>query len=338
MSAGVGTAALAGCFSLEQQSVGQPAVVENRPDAVYIPSHVEGMKMIGMKSAGDRMVGLFYSYAHRFWTVTGTRTSKVEIQDDDTIHLMASVWEPETKTVIPVGSGLTVSITRDGESIESRTPWPMLSQNMGFHFGDNFSLTGDGTYDVSVQTGSVGLQRNGAFDGKFGSSTTADFTFEYSQSARDEISYRRLDERKGQRGAVDPMDMQMPLSFAPEESALPGTVIGAQSSGDATFVASTTEREGSTFVAISPRTPQNRYVLPMMSLSMTLERDGQPVEESTLQGTIDPEFGLHYGTTVPSVESGDTVTVTVDSPPQMSRHEGYDTAFLDMPDVSFSVP
>lgn len=335
---GVGTVAMAGCLGFEQRSVGQPALVENRPAAVYVPSHIEGMKMIGMKPLGDRIIGLFYSYAHRFWTVTGSRTSKVEIQDDDTIHLMASVWDSETKEVLSIGSGVSVSIKQDGEELVSRTPWPMLSQNMGFHFGDNFSLSGGGTYDVSVTSGPVELQRTGGFGGRFGSSVSVDFTFEYSQAERDEIAFRRLDDRKGKRGAVEPMDMQMPLSFAPKRSALPGTALGSASSDDATILATTLERDGGTTVMVSPRTPYNRYVLPLMALSMSLQRDGQSIDEGALEATIDPEMGLHYARTVDDVKTGDTVTVTVDAPPQASRHEGYETAFLDMADVSFGVP
>src|SRR6056297_927363 len=71
----VGVGATAGCAGLfetdenTEGSGGEPALVENRPDAVYYPTHREGMKMAGMGMAGDLSVGLMYSYPHRFWTM-----------------------------------------------------------------------------------------------------------------------------------------------------------------------------------------------------------------------------------------------------------------------------
>ena len=44
-----------------------------------------------------------------------------------------------------------------------------------------------------------------------------------------------------------------------------------------------------------------------------------------------------YGTTVADVQTGDELTITVDSPPQTARHEGYETAFVDMPDVQVTL-
>ena len=332
---GVGTAALAGCTGLlQRRSTQNPAVVEDRPDAVYVPTHVEGMEMIGMKEAGDRSVGLMYSYAHRFWTVTGQETNRAPPSGD--VHLMAAVWDPDSGTVLPVGSGLTVMISRDGERVANRSPWTMLSQNMGFHYGDNFFLDGDGTYTVTVETGGLSLSRVSEFTDRFGESVTAEFEWEYSQSARDEIMFRTL-EKAGETGAIDPMEMSMPLSFAPPAEELPGRIVGSGESGDARFVATVRSGDEGEYLAVSPRTPHNRYVLPMMSLSATLTRDGKSVYDDVLSSAIGPDLGYHYGATVDSVESGDELTVTVDAPPQASRHEGYETAFLNMSDVSITV-
>jgi hypothetical protein len=68
----------------------------------------------------------------------------------------------------------------------------------------------------------------------------------------------------------------------------------------------------------------------MMSLSASLERDGSTIFDGSLPAAIDPERNYHYGATVDGIESGDELTITVDAPPQAARHEGYETAFLDM--------
>ncbi|MDG5777950.1 hypothetical protein VB773_05235 [Haloarculaceae archaeon H-GB2-1] len=324
---------LAGCNGLfETQSLRTVPLVEDRPDAVYVPSHVEGMEMIGMGTKGRRAVGLMYSYPHRFWTVTGTRTEKVSLREEDSVHLMATVWDVETKTVLPVDAGVTVDVRRDGESVAKRSPWPMLSQNMGFHFGDNFALDGDGTYSVVVDVGATSLARRGSFAGEFADPLSVEIPFEYEQATRDEITFEKLPDRKGSRDALSPMQMDMvPLSTAPSAGDLDAMTTATTESGDATFLVAVVEDDDGPYLAVSPRTPYNRYVMPLMSLSATLTRDGETVFDDALPAAIGPSLDYHYGTTIPSYEGGEELTITVDAPPQVSRHEGYETAFLDVP-------
>ena len=53
-SAGVtGSVALAGCAGLFSVTQGEPPLVENRPAAVYYPTHTEGMEMVGMSGMGE---------------------------------------------------------------------------------------------------------------------------------------------------------------------------------------------------------------------------------------------------------------------------------------------
>ena len=324
--AGLGTAALAGCSGLlESQSVGEPAILAERPNAVYRPTHVEGMNMIGTASAGDRQIGLMYSYAHRFWTMDVGDTARVSPGDAD-VHLMASVWDPETERILPLRSGLGVTVERDGETVDQRTPWTMLSQNMGFHYGDNVSLDGDGTYTVTVETGGLSVERLGSFADRFGDPVTAEFEWEYSQSERDGISFERLDDA-GEPGALEPMEMMMPLSILPAAEDMPGRVVATGESGDATFVVAVVERDGGPYLVVSPRTPYNRVPLPEMTLSVEGAIEGE------LTQTLDDELGHHYG--LPATLGPDaSLDIVVDAPPQVARHRGYQTAFLDMPPVS----
>jgi len=354
---------LAGCRSLFQtRSARSPPLVEDRPDAVYVPSHSEGMAMVGTADAGDYRVALTYARPHRFWLVNGDRTNKVEISGADSLHLMTTVWDPETGMVIPSGA-VTTTLTSGGESLASgKTLWPMLSQNMGVHAGDNLQLDGDGTYAVEVAVGPLSARRTGEFRERFGERGTASFTLEFEQSAFDDLPFERLPDRQGDRGALDPMDMEMlPVSEAPAVPDLPGTVVGAETSEDAVFAvtrldsppAGATEsgdgddESGSdssddggsgdrSYLAVSLRTPHNRYPVPMAALSATVTRDGSTVFEGALPSTVDPELGYHYGA-LAAVRSGDEVTISVDTPPQVARHEGYETAFSDIPDVSLTV-
>jgi len=57
-----------------------------------------------------------------------------------------------------------------------------------------------------------------------------------------------------------------------------------------------------------------------------------------LTRTLDPELGYHYGAALPeSLASGDELTLTVDTPPQLARHEGYERAFLQMDPAAITV-
>jgi uncharacterized protein involved in high-affinity Fe2+ transport len=338
------TAALAGCtdWLLESDSR-TPPLVEDRPDAVYYPTHVEGMAMAGATDVGPYRAAVSYSFPHRFWLVTGERAEQVTIEESDTVHLMASVWDRETGQVVPSGS-VSLELRRDGETAVSGPLWTMLSQNMGLHFGDNVTLPGEGTYSAEVSVGPVGARRTGAFEGRFGEAASAELEIEFSRSTLDDVMYRRLPGQQGDPGAVDPMEMEMlPLSRTPTGEELPGELLGEATSGDAVVLAVELPdppagvQGAGPYLAVSPRTPYNRYPLVGMGLSGRLERGSETVFEGTLAPTFDPELGYHYGATVPGVEAGDSVTVTVDAPPQIARHEGYETAFRSMSPVVIRV-
>ena len=340
-----GVAGTAGCSGmLESRSTREPPLVEDRPDAVYRPTHVEGMQMGGMASAGPYGVALFYSFPHRFWLVTGENTERVDVGDDDAVHLMATVWDRETGVVLPTNS-VSIEVTREGETAYDRPPWAMLSQRMGVHLGDNTPLLGDGAYTAAIDVAPIGGTRAvGAFAGRFADAASASIDFEFSQSALEEVTFQTFDERAGERAAVDPMRMDMvPSSQLPPPAELPGRVLGEATSGDGRFVATALEEppegvDGSgTYLAVSARTPYNRFPLPFTSVSARVDRGGETTFDDTLVATIDPELQYHYGAVVDAIESGDELALSFGAPPQVSRHEGYETAFLDMSPASITV-
>jgi len=340
-SAGLaGASILAGCGSVENQSTRSPPLVENRPDATYYPTHAEGMEMIGHKQAGDYMVGLSYSYPHRFWTVKGTNAEQVTIQDADSIHLMASVWDPETTTVLPIESGVNIEIAADGETVADKQPWPMISQNMGSHYGDNYRLDGEGVYEMTVRVDGMRERRLGGFADRFGDAGTMTTNFEFSRDARDALSYTEYSDKQGSRDALDLMNMEMmPTSQVPTPESLPGQLLGTAKGSDEVYAATWLSgadflESGQSYLAVSVRTPYNRVPLPMMSLDGTVEIDSETVYDDALSAAAHPDIGYHYGAVVEA--TGDpTVTVETIGPSQVSRHEGYETAFLGTPTLEF---
>jgi hypothetical protein len=342
-AAGTSTAALlAGCagFSTTTYSARSP-LVENRPDAVYVPSHVEGMEMVGMAEAGDAMVAVSYSYPHRFWTVeqdgTDFTTQQVEIGSDDAVHLMATVWEPETGVVVP-NTGLSIEISADDELVSEEVVYPMLSQQMGFHYGANFPLDGNDVYDVTVSVGATSVKRFGSLAGRLTDPATATVSFDYREGARNEIDYTEFgEERRGQRDAIPPMSMEMmPVGRVPES--ISGESLGTATIGDLVLRGYAVEADrfgDDPYLVVTAATPYNDLVVPGMALAARVPGDGTPAFAGRLDPGLDPELGFHYGAPVSGRPSG-AVELTVEVPPQVARHEGYETAFLETGTVRLS--
>jgi uncharacterized protein involved in high-affinity Fe2+ transport len=350
------TAGLAGCTAaglggedslFETTTTRAPPLVEPRPAGVYIPTHVEGMGMVGTGTAGDLHVAITYSYPHRFWTVertddgTGWEARKVEVGRDDAVHLMATPFDPATGRVVP-GAGLSVEVYRDGALVTQETIYRMLSQRMGFHYGANFPLEGDGSYEVRVAVSGVSVPRYGAFDGRFETPGTARVGFDYSERDRNDLTYTLLEDEQGGAGAVRPMDMNMDMDGSMESDGgagmqmpvgrrteLPGRSLGRGRVDDLELVATQVREDRfgeAAYLVVAARTPYNKLVVPRARIAATV--DGGSTFQGRLTPALDPELGYHYGASVPGLAADASVTTTVETPPVVARHEGYETAFL----------
>ena len=309
---------------------------------VYVQPFVEDMATPGHTTAGEYAIALHATVPHRFWTVTGRQREVVPRTDADTLHLMAVVWDPETGVVLPE-TGLSVEISRGDALVSEEVIYPMLSQRMGVHYGGNFGLDGDGTYATAISVGGSNVRRTGAFRDRFADPATGTVEFTLNDAFRRRIDTREVDQG-GQPGAVAPMDTDFPIGRAPAEADLPGSLLGTTTSGDARLVvtlldsppAGVDAARSDSYLAVSARTPYNRLVLPAMALTATLSVDGTQLTEASLTRTLDPDLHYHYGTVVDesTLASTETLELSVDTPPQIARHEGYERAFLTMPDAT----
>ena len=229
----VGTAGCLGTLGFSRQSAWRdPPLVEDRPEAVYVPAVTEGMRMYGRTTAGRYGVALMYSYPHRFWTLSGRERTKTVVEADDDIHLMVSLWDTETERVLPLDTGVAIEIRQGGEVVTQEVAYPMLSQTMGLHYGSNYVLDGEGAYEARVRIGGVSLRRTGGYAGAFESPETATLGFEFDTDELHEVSISRP-ENAGERGAVAPMEMGgVPVGRAPAVASLPGRHLGREVAGD----------------------------------------------------------------------------------------------------------
>jgi hypothetical protein len=306
-----------------------------KPPGIYVQSFSETMAMQGTASAGDYEVALMFTVPHTFWTMTGWDRSTTPKTDEDSIHLMAFVWDDDSGTVLP-DAGVSVELYDDADDLVSQeVVYPMLSQPMGFHYGGNFELPGDGTYTATVSVGGISARTTGEFDERFESAASTDIELEFTEETRAQVGSSPL-EQSGNPGALGPMDTMYPKAVAPAKADLPGTVRRTAAIDDAYLVVTdldSAERVGesdSAYLAVSARTRYNEYELSAMALDATLTRDSETVYDGPLARTLSPDLGYHYGAAVPDVQSGYELTLSVGTPPQVGRHEGYETAFLQM--------
>lgn len=364
--------------------------VEDPPAAVYMPTHRGAMRHLDPVEAGDYTVGPMVTYPHQFWTVTGADTQVVR-PDSRGVHLMFAVWDTASETVLPNDVGAEMRTMLDGEVVDTRSPWPMISQTMGFHFGDNIPLPEDGTYAVEVELNPITTRRTGEFAGAFETGASVSFEFDYDGDFRREIvdGVQYIDEEMwGEPGAMGPMGgltvgghsgdsnmsgqgnhgnmnntgsqaganetnsqsatdgsdhqgsmdghRQMPFAALPPAASYPGQKLGPHESGDARVVVrylegSRLSEDGEGYLLVSPRTPYNNVPLADMALTASGSIEGELVQ------TLDSELGHHYGLSV-SLSQGDGFELGVDSPPQVARHRGYETAFIQMPSMTIELP
>lgn len=361
--------ALAGCLEAlgfeEESAWRDPPMVPDRPEAVYHPASTEEMGRYGGATDGEYALSLSYTVPHRFFTVTGETTNRVQVLAEDNVHLMATVWDPESGVLLPVA--LEGELRRGGEVVAPFSPWPMLSQRMGFHHGNNVSLPEEGEYTAVCRVGPLDARATGDLSGRFESAGTLAVDFTYRREDVHDLSFDRVDREKwGSRAALPLMAHgdeeesggshdndhgdgeelsgdpgHPPMLSGPPVEDLEGTVLGPASSADATIGAIRTDArrfaDGTPYLALFVRTPYNDVVVPRTSLSVAVEREGRSVLETTAaDATVDHAFGHHYGVPVEDLAAGDAITVTVDATPQVARHDGYETAFFDFEPVTFT--
>ncbi len=351
------SAAFAGCLDVfETESVWQSVpVVEDRPDAVYMPAGIEEMATYGMAHSGDYAIALHYTFPHRFYNVTPSGMDRVDVQESDAMHLMVTVWDRETETVLP--AEVQLDLYSAGTLQTSLRPWAMISQRMGFHYGDNIQLDTEGEYTAEVQVASVEAQQVGTLRGLPADGTTVEVDFEYNVDDIYDLSFEEFDEdERGRRAAVPLMqhhehgnhddhaghDMHVPVSTVPEPESLPGSTLGTDTDSDAVIAASLVEAASrfheEQYLLVSPRTPYNRIPLPEMSIEATGYRGEETVfANEPLSATLDHDVDYHYGLATDHLETVERVRLDITSDPRVSRHDGYETAFLNMDSVEFPV-
>jgi hypothetical protein len=334
-----GLAASAGClgFLKTEPANREPPLPEDRPDEPYVPTHYEGMATAGTSANGRYRAMLSYTFPHRFWLVRADETERVAVESSEDAHLMVSVWDDEAGVALPATSPRIEFTDPDGDT-GSLAPWQMVSQRMGVHYGDNVELGPDGEYEATVQVSPGGTRRTDGVETPDGPLEFS-FSFPFSRGRLDDLAYTDVPgDREGSPGVVDPMGMgAVAAGQTPAVDDFPLDVRGARAAKGAEFVVATADERGTlatggdeTYVAVSARSKHSRF--PLAATTLALDAGG---DTHQLVPTVDPELGYHYAAVVSGLGEGDAVTVRQQAPSQLSRHEGYETAFFGVDPLSF---
>lgn len=308
---------------------------------VYVPSHVHERTVVGTTASGGYAFGLAYSVPDAYWTVDGGTVREVTPAGDDNLQLMASVWASDTEVVLP-GLELRAAVEKDGDVVAEKRLVPLLNQRWGFHYVANIGLDRYGEVTVRLAAPPTDVRRTGAFPGSFDDPARArlDLTFSRAEARNLRTLYPRS---SGEAGAVRAASVgEIPNGRQPDPAGLPGAVVSSGSSGCAAIAVSAVPpdasplTDGSPYLAVSATTPYNRFVLPGLQIRAELARDGEAVYDGELEPTIDPERGYHYGAAVDRIDPGDELRLSFRSPP-VARYEGYERAFVTMPDLDLTL-
>ncbi|WP_436343242.1 iron transporter [Natronorubrum sp. FCH18a] len=337
----------AGCLETLRREDAWRELVVDPPEGVYVPPHTDETVPYGSTTAVGREITLLATRPHSFWVATGAERSRADVRSRHALHLMVDVRDAETGAIVPAPVTTRIrsgSEGANGDRIDQRDLWPMLSQRMGPHYGDNVPLDDDGTYTATIRIGPTSAEPVGSL-GDLEEPTTVDLEFEYEAAGIEGLERRLIDEDEG-RGEPDAVAPMGEHDGDRGETAFDGegaTRLGSETGDDTVYSAALVEDDGSgtesSALAVMARTPYNRYPLPFAALSATISRSGERIADGSLEETIDPRYGHYYGAPVDPavVERGDELSIELETPPQVARHEGYETAFLESTAVTISL-
>ena len=97
----------------------------------------------GMKITADAMTPV------PFIVYNGTASQEIKPAKNTSFHLMVQLNDAQTGVVIPYAS-VWATVTKGSAMPFDDRLWPMISRYMGPHYGDDVSLPGAGTYQLTL--------------------------------------------------------------------------------------------------------------------------------------------------------------------------------------------
>ena len=129
----------------------------------------------GMKIAAEATTAV------PFVIYNGTREQLIK-PGKASFHLMVMLSDADTGVALPYAT-VWATISQDGKVIYDERQWPMISRYMGPHYGNDVSVPGAGTYQLSLLVGPPVSARHVEYQNVWLSPHKATFTFHWSPSS-----------------------------------------------------------------------------------------------------------------------------------------------------------
>jgi uncharacterized protein involved in high-affinity Fe2+ transport len=84
-----------------------------------------------------------------FVVFNGTQEQEIKPTKKTSFHLMVMLNDAQTGVAIPYAE-VWATIRQHGKLISDERTWPMISRYMGSHYGENVTVPGAGTYQLSL--------------------------------------------------------------------------------------------------------------------------------------------------------------------------------------------
>jgi Fe2+ transport protein len=125
----------------------------------------------GMKIAAQAMTAV------PFTIYNGTSERMVK-PGKASFHLMVFLSDAHTGAVIPYAS-VWATIRKQGKVVFDQRQWPMIARYMGPHYGNDVTVPGPGTYQLSLLISPPVSARHVEYDGVWMHPHRVDFTFHW---------------------------------------------------------------------------------------------------------------------------------------------------------------
>jgi hypothetical protein len=208
---------------------------------------------------------------------------------------------------LPVTVALTLREAESGDIVVEAGAPAMYAAGHGYHFGDNFRVPSDAVYDWTVTVSPAAAQRLAGAETLWTEPVTWSGTFTVNADGT-------IAEKAAGLVAIG--------NFADDGIHVQLSTTHAQTIYDAEGTALVTPPDSRYLVVdVTDHAVNYEEKLPGAEVTVTLARDGEMPTTYTLEPTLAPLMGFHYGANVPVTAGEWTVTVEVGGLDFM-RHAG----------------
>lgn len=121
------------------------------------------MHLLGSQTWQGMKIELASMAPQPFTLFEGTQAKEVKPTAADNIHLMAVLSDAQTHERIPYANCWVTIKDKTDKIVFDERLWPMISRDMGTHYGINAALPGPGDYTAILRVGAPQAARHPAY-------------------------------------------------------------------------------------------------------------------------------------------------------------------------------